>query len=184
MPSLKCTQKLLKVIGVQPVAGVESSSPSALLGDWYANLLVTARQKVLLFTNEPTLYSFAVLGVRKPDLDRIAEVFVEHLRLNLAHEEIPAHVIARVVSAYRDMTITRTDNRSVLGSMNDLAEMLEHYVFDAGGPGACNILEINKQLNQSPHKPLAWKSSAEVLRERLLSEVSIPGRPIRRVFVN
>lgn len=183
MPSLKCTQKLLKVLGVPPAPRVESPT-SSLLGDWYANLLTISRQKALLFTNEPTLYSFAVLGVRKPELDSIVQVFLEYLRLNLAHEEIPAHVIARLASEYRDMAIARTDNRSVLGSMNDVAEMLEHYVFDAGGVGDPDMLAINKQLNQSPHKPLAWKCSAEALRERLLGEVSIPGRPAKRVFLN
>jgi hypothetical protein len=183
MPTLKCTQKLLKALGVQSASRVESPGPS-LLGDWYANLLVISRQKVLLFTNEPTLYSFAVLGIRKRELARLIQIFLEHLRKNLAHEEIPVHIIDRLAAECRDLAITRTDNQSVLGSMNDLAEMLEHYVFDAGGAGGCDILEINKQLNQSPHKPLAWKYSAEILRERLLGSVSIPGRPARRVFVS
>ena len=183
MPTLRCTQKLLKAIGNQSVHPIEHSRPS-LLGDWYVNLLVIARQNALLFTNEATLYSFAVLGVRKAMLPNLISILMEHLKQNLSYENVPPYVIDRLVVEYRDLRLAETANRSVLGSMNDLADMLEHYVQDAGGSRACDVRQVNQQLNQSPHKPLGWKSAIDVLHERLLGAVAIPGRPQRRVFVN
>lgn len=183
IPNLRCTQKLLKAIGSRSVYPVEHSR-SALLGDWYANLLVIARQNALLFTNEATLYSFAVLGVRKPGLASLSSIFVEHLRRNLAYEDMPPYVINTLIAEYRNLGIAETANRSVLGSMNDLADLLEHYVQDAGGSGAGDVRQINQQLNRSPHKPLGWKSAIDVLHERLLGAVAVPGRPRSRVFVN
>lgn len=137
-----------------------------------------------LFTNEPTLYSFAVLGVKKATLSAIATLFAEHLKLSLTQEDIPTYVIDRLVAEYRNLSLAGTVNRSVLGSMNDLANLLEHYVQDAGGSGACDVRQINQQLNRTPHKPLGWKFAIDVLHERLLGAFAVPGRPRSRVFLN
>ena len=83
-----------------------------------------------------------------------------------------------------DLRLAETASRSVLGSMNDLARLLEQYVQDAGGPTACHLLEINQQLNRSPHKPLGWKFAIDVLHERLTGMVAVPGRPRSEVFLN
>ncbi len=183
MPTLRCTQKLLNAIGYTALPACEGATPT-LLGDWYANLLVLARQRALLFTNESTLYSFAVLEVRKGMLTRFAEVFIEQLTRNLAHEDIPPYVIERLVAEYRHMGIAGTASRSVLGSMNDVADMLTYYVQEAGGPAASQVLAINRQLNRSPHKPLAYKAAIAVLQERLLGTFAVPGPEPHRVFLN
>jgi len=181
MPRFKCTRKLLKALGVEPVA--QPDAQPTILGDWYGNLLSIARRHVVLFTNESTLYSFAVLGVRRVELRNIGNVFVEHLRLNLAHEDIPVEVIARVEAAYRVMGIARTDSRSVLGSMNDLAVLLEQYLLDPGMK-KLDVRDINKELNRTPHKPLGWKCAADVLHERLRGTCPVSHFPERRVCLN
>ena len=183
MPSLKCTRKLLREMGIQPATVAEIGKPS-LLGDWHVNLLRVSRRKVLLFTNEDALYSFVVLGVRKADLDRIAEVFVTNLRQNLTYEGIPTDLIDRIALEYREAAIAQTDNRSVLGSMNDLAWHLKHYVYDAGGIESCDVWAINGKLNQIPQRPLGWKFSAEVIHECLLGAAPIPLPPIRHLSLN
>ena len=182
MPILKCTQKLLKVIGIQPTS--QPDVPPTLLGDWSANLLSISRQKVLLFTNEATLYSFAVLGVRKAELSSLADLFLQNLRVNLAAEDMPEHVIAKVAAQYRGLRMGRTDNRSVLGSMNELAMLLRQDVVDAGGFGGCDLQAINRQLNRTPHRPLGGKFAADLLHERLVAPFVVPGRQERRVFLN
>jgi hypothetical protein len=174
---------LLTIIGIPRVIQGEETG-TTLLGDWYANLLVMARQRVLLFTNESTLYSFAVLEVKKEMLTRFAAIFLEQLTLNLAHEDIPPYVIERLVAEYRHMGIAGTTNRSVLGSMNDLADMLAYYVQEVEGPAASQVLAINRQLNRSPHKPLGWKFAVEVLRERLLGAFAVPGPQPSQLFLN
>jgi len=181
MPKLRCTQKLLKAIGSRSVHLIEQAQPT-LLGDWYANLLVIRRQHTLLFTNESTRYSFVVLDVKKAALPTITTLFVESLKLNLADEDIPPYVIDRLVADYCNLSLAGTANRSVLGSMNDLANLLEHYVRDT--EMASDVRQINRELNRTPHKPLGWKSAIDVLHERLLGAFAVPGRPRSRVFVN
>jgi len=85
---------------------------------------------------------------------------------------------------YRNLEIAGTANRSVVGSMNDLANLLEHHVRDAGGVAGCDVRAINRQLNRTPHKPLGWKFAAEALQERLLGVFIVPGPRPSRVFLN
>ena len=184
MPHLRCTRKLLSAIGCSQAAEAVEAKPVPTLGDWYANLLVISRKRVLLFTNEPTLYSFAVAGVRKAALPSLTRMFLEHLARNLADDHLPADVIQRLTGEYRNLEIAGTANRSVVGSMNDLANLLEHHVRDAGGVAGCDVRAINRQLNRTPHKPLGWKFAAEALQERLLGVFIVPGPRPSRVFLN
>ncbi len=183
MPSLRCTRKLLKAIGRTPLPAREEATPT-LLGDWYANLLRIRRGQALLFTNEATRYSFAVLGVRKAMLTDIAQVFRAQLTLNLVHEDVPPYVMERLDAESRQMGVAATASRSVLGSMNDLAYVLERYVCDAGGAAACDVRVLNAQLNRTPQKPLGWKFAIEALQERLLGVFAVPGPQPHRVFLN
>lgn len=183
MPRLKCTRKLLHVLRITTTSPPEDSRSEAGFGDWCAHLLNISRQKVLLFTHEPTLYSFAVLGLRVAVIRKITEVFLEHLQLNLQSEQVPAEVIERLVKDYRRLTITSTDNRRIIGSMNDLARHLTYHVLDAG-PMNADVLAINKQLNHMPHQPLGWKFAIEALRERVLGTASVPSHPPTTVFLN
>lgn len=169
MPRLRCTRKLLSVIGCPQSAETAEARPAPTrLGDWYANLLVIARQRALLFTNESTLYSFAVLGVRKATLTHLTKVFIEHLALNLADDGIPADVIQGVTGEYHHLEIAATASRHVVGSMNNVAALLERYVHDAGGVTGGAVRTINRQLNRMPHKPLGWAYAVERLQQRLL----------------
>ena len=76
MPVLRCTQKLLKERGVAPS---EAIAPVGTLGAWHSNLLRFDRQKCVLFTNDSTLYSMFVRGLRKPQFQRIKDVFGQSL---------------------------------------------------------------------------------------------------------
>ncbi len=184
MPYLRCTRKLLSAIGYSQVAADAEAEPAAALGDWYAHLLVISRQRVLLFTNEPTLYSFAVLGVRKAALTSLTKIFLEHLARNLADDNLPMDVIQRVMGEYRNVAIAGTASRRVVGSMNNLANLLEHLVRDAGGVAACDVRTLNAQFNQMPQQPLGWKFAIEALQERLLGVFVVPGPRPSRVFLN
>jgi len=184
MPHLRCTRKLLAAIGCPQAAEAVEAAPIPSLGDWYAHLLVISRKRVLLFTNEPTLYSFAVLRVRKAALSSITKTFLEHLAQNLASDDLPTDVIQRVVEEYRTVTIAGTASRRVVGSMNNLANLLEHHVRDAGVIATCDVRTLNAQFNHMPHQPLGWKFAIEALQERLLGVFVVPGPRPSRVFLN
>jgi hypothetical protein len=53
MMTLSCTRKLLDRAGVFTKA--ETAPPTTVLGDWYANLLFTRPQQLILCMNERSL---------------------------------------------------------------------------------------------------------------------------------
>jgi len=150
MTTLQCTLKLLKELGGTPSPPVASGSA---LGSWHANLLRFNRRKCILFTNDATLYSVFVPGLRKPDFQRIRGVLGQavfrSLRLG-GFRQSQIEAVLEEIDGPGELQITKTRNRSVLGSMNDLAFQLEWMVSDGGGVERCPIDEINQRINRIP----------------------------------
>ncbi len=53
MVTLRCTQKLMRRLGV-PVK-VATHAPTTILGDWYANLIYARPRQIVLCMNERSL---------------------------------------------------------------------------------------------------------------------------------
>lgn len=144
---LRCTLKLLKELGVVPL---ERDVQAGVLGSWHANLLRFERRKCVLFTNDATLYSVFVPGLRKPQFQRIAEVFGRALFRSLRLNGFSQKQIEAVLGEIAELAIAKTNNRSVLGSMNDLAYQLQFMIPSMGGLEYCSIDDVNQRLNRTP----------------------------------
>jgi len=144
------TQKLKDQININFLNTVEKYSP--VLWTWHAGLRVIARKKCILFTNDLTLYSFIVYGVNKKDLGNFLNLFKDNLILNLESENLTQQEIERIMSDSDKISITKTSNRSVLGSMNEFYRLIPFYIhngFDSNTEHI-NIIGINKKLNRTP----------------------------------
>ena len=51
MLQLKCTQKVLKELGIKPSVA-QAREPDTRLGHWYVNLFTVDRRKTFLFMND------------------------------------------------------------------------------------------------------------------------------------
>ena len=167
MQIIRATQKLLKELDVKGTILPKEVVPIAPLGPWYANLLRIDRRKCILFTHEETLYSFLVTGVRKKDLNNFRGLFSVHLGLNLQAENFPTSVIDLINKQNEKLEITKTTNRSTLGSMNDQSFAYKVHVEHEGGVDGCAMLEINKRINRTPMGALGYKYPIEKLAEKL-----------------
>lgn len=147
MAILRCTKKILTEIKIKPSENDELSDD---FGSWHCNLLRIDRRKCVLFTHDRTLYSFLVSGLTKPDFTNFNEVFRESVFKNLLNEQLPQNQIERFLDNNRKIEIAKTNNRSVLGSMTDLAFQLTYRVQDMGGLVNANIPELNHFLNRIP----------------------------------
>ena len=152
MLTLKCTQKAAKEFGHnrQALPEIPAEDNQALLGDWFVNLIKFGRTKSLIFVNAATLYSFLLMGYKKKDLQKISTLFNEALRFHLLAEAIPVEDIERVLSQYDTVTFAKTDSRSVLGSMNDLAWLYEVMIMSGGGLQLCDLTEATQNINRTP----------------------------------
>jgi hypothetical protein len=121
MFTLRCTRKLLRRLGATPSS--EAIAPTTVLGDWYANLLYTRPQQLVLAMNERSLLC-VVVPARDPDRlgSRLRDA-VSELLLDIG---VPAGRVDTEVQAMEPMATGATASRAILGCMNDAAFQLAH----------------------------------------------------------
>jgi hypothetical protein len=165
---LKCTQKAAKELGLirGNLLQIPPEENVTLLGDWFVNPLRFGYTKTLLFANAITLYSI-LAEYKKTDLVDIGQFFRTNLKLNLRLEEVERERISKVLAEYQEVTLAKTDSRSVLGSMNDLAWMYKHRIVDRGGTKETDLDQVVRDINRTPQLKRDGKYSIDLLKERL-----------------
>jgi len=164
MAFIRCTAKLIKELGIQPA---NTPDQPADLFDWHANMLRLARKKHVLFTNNQTLYSFLIRWTGKPQSGDFQEQFRLGLFQSLMSERLAESQVEYMLSGHTQVTITKTNNRSVLGSMNDLAFQIESMISVKDRLVDADLSEINRDLNRIPMGAIAYQYSIAELKRRL-----------------
>jgi hypothetical protein len=164
MAILKCTTKLLKELGVKPANDPDQSSS---LCDWHANMLWLDRKKYVLFTNDQTLYSLLVSWNKSPRSTDFMERFRLGLLKSLMSEGLAEAQVEYLLGEHAQITITKTNSRSVLGSMNDLAFQIKPMILVSDGLIDVNFSEVNRQLNRIPMSAIKYQFSIDELKRRL-----------------
>jgi hypothetical protein len=116
----RCTRKLLARLN-QDAREPEIESTTRL-GDWYGNILQIGRRQYLLFISERSRLP-VVLPIR--EAGRLVTVFSDAVGEVLAAIGVPAPDIADERAHMLDVRFGRTRNRSLLGTMNDFAFMVQ-----------------------------------------------------------
>jgi hypothetical protein len=162
MPSLiHCTQKLLAEIPNRLI------DPSISGESWHANLLPIDRRKCVLFSHDATLYSVFVPGLRKPEFEHLDEIFGQCLFKALMWDGFPQTLIEQMLEACRAIRFTRSNNRSVLGSMNDIRFHIGVNVEHDGGLTNIDLADLHHRLNHIPMGAIGYGYPVERLREYL-----------------
>jgi hypothetical protein len=120
--TLRCTRKLLRRLTATPSS--ELVAPTTVLGDWYANLLYTRPQQLVLAMNERSL--LCVLVPASPG-DQLGRRVREAVAALLPAIGVPADRVAAEVSAMESMAVGATASRAVLGCMTDATLQLQAY---------------------------------------------------------
>lgn len=167
MLQLKCTQKVLRELGLAPPAGRESRGPDTRLGHWYVNLFTVDRRKTFLFMNERTLLSFVIFGIKKSNVQGMPAVFMRGLVQLLTLEGFKPRDIDRALAGYETPELARTDSSRLLGNMNNLMDLYRHHILLEGGFASCDLDGIMLRINRTPQRNLGWVFSIEVTRELL-----------------
>ena len=165
MQYIRCTQKLLNELKVK--LPNELKVKFGFIGGWHSNLLHVERRKCVLFTNDKTLFSFFVPGLKKPEFNHFDELFRQYLFKSLLNEGFSQPQIERVLGEYQTIFFGKTNNRSVLGSMTDLSFKLEYHIKASGGLSYLDLMALNKQINRIPMKAIDHKYSIDVLSSML-----------------
>lgn len=138
----------------------ENSSASGLAG-WHANLLDINRKKCILFTNDRTLLHFLVPQLSRAEIRRLDEQFRSGLKRLLNAENVVGKRQSNILDEYREIGYAKSNNRSVLGSMNDLADNYTYHIQDKGGLEHCDLMNIIRGLNRMPMGAIDYNSPIE-----------------------
>jgi hypothetical protein len=156
---IHCTQKLLMEIPGR------LADPTASGESWHANLLHVDRRKCVLFTHDKTLFSVFVPGLKKPEFAHLDEVFGQRVFKALVWGEFSQSQVERMLDDCREIRFTRSSNRSVMGSMNDMRFHIKWRVEDAGGLENIDLAQFHHELNRIPFKAVDYEYPVELLKK-------------------
>jgi hypothetical protein len=120
-----------------------------VLGNWGALSFPTQLGDVVILANQRTmLCALAPLGSLEDMVVRLRSV----VRAELERLGVPLEKIESEDDALADLSLAKSSDRSLLGSMNDLAGHVQWYVEDElAARRRPDIERIQLQLNETPH---------------------------------
>ncbi|NBB90502.1 MAG: hypothetical protein GVY23_04760 [Spirochaetes bacterium] len=147
---IRCTQKVARKIKVE----LPDSSPESTESEWYTNLFRHRGEQFLVFTESTTLLSVVVRGrgiTSKQSFLRSFEAAVDDYCRNRAMASVLG---AEIAFRPNEAEFHKTNNRRILGSMNDLIysakvqlEMHER-----------SLLDLSDRLNETPMSYLGYSN--------------------------
>jgi hypothetical protein len=161
---IRLSQKLAKKIKVSPTRILPpDANPFA---DWSTRLFIAYRAHYILLTNTASLYSAVMQGAGvsfdgeflSRGLSQIRELMVDD-----GLELIYTRLVAPSTAAIR---FSKALNRSVTGSMNDLAFYAKMWLTD----GDLSPHDVSFKLNEIPMSALGYANSREALKSLTLEE--------------
>ena len=140
---------------------IEDYSP---IENYHCNLLKFGRENVLLITNDETLYSFIIFGLKSNDFKNIEDVIREGIFKLLIDGGFPQHQFEKILSSMEKFNYTKTSNRSVISSMNDMKKHIGVWLYRSD-------YEINQKINDIPFKKNGYEKSKKLFMKLLEESV-------------
>ena len=155
-------------MGLKNSALAEATLEAGLLGAWHANLIYVNRKKCVLFVNDKTLYNFVVINLSRAKIKELDSIFVQYLFLNLFQEGFSEELVKRLTQEYDTVQFSKTDSKSTLGAMNDLAFHYKLYLQTEGEDALPSIIH---KLNRMPMGAQNYNYSIESLMKHIEKEI-------------
>ena len=159
---VRCTRKLLKLLDGTPADCVPDTS--AALGNWYANVVETVAGDLIVFANERSLLSVAI-PVQMAD--RLFTEFPARVYNLLRMIGVPTDVALRECAELESVVLARTESRSVLGSLNEIALHYQLVAERDSGRGTLSLSAVERRLSQYLHGPLNYVHPADIATQIL-----------------
>lgn len=161
MTTLRCTAKALKRF---KLTAEDSPPPSeGRLGDWYVNLLNVGHHRLVLCVSEKSLLP-VLCPARKTEFPSQLYLYVAEMLLEAVGVE--PDIAAREAITLKDARIGRTNDKSILGVMNDYRRMAPYHL-EVESP-----FETALRLAEAPFNRLGFLSPIERTRQLLAVSMS------------
>ncbi|RAR41053.1 hypothetical protein DP091_25930 [Paenibacillus sp. MDMC362] len=151
---LRFTQSLMKDMKVTP-----NDFDGSALFSWHANIYKLNNRKHILFVNDFSRLCIIIDGVRTSQLTLLKEKFQATLKAYLTAEEVEEKSIVQYMKYTSEMMISRTNNRSVLGTMKEISIFESDDFID-------NIQRL-KWLNRLIYKPIDYNEPIKEFKKHI-----------------
>ncbi|MGE4290616.1 MAG: hypothetical protein AB7E32_00275 [Desulfovibrio sp.] len=149
MAYIGCTQKLATEFKDRQLT---DDTIQAGIHGWHANLYRFYRRKSVLAVNDETRFAVFLPGLRTSEFQDFENLFRACLKRELLRFGVTKGNAAKVLLALGPLSFGKTHNRSVLGTINDMALCLEVQLQRLGGlPENDDDLDwLSKSINETP----------------------------------
>ncbi|WP_339272611.1 hypothetical protein NYE54_14330 [Paenibacillus sp. FSL K6-1330] len=155
MLTLRLTKDLLKDMKTTPVEDINA----APFLSWHVNIYNLNKRKHIVFVNDLTRLAIIIDGIRTGQIERMKDKFLLTLREYLLREGVDESLINRYLANGAEVVVSKTNNRSVLGTMKEVTWFIEDDFND-------NIERL-KWLNRMIHKPIDYMEPISYFKESL-----------------
>jgi uncharacterized protein DUF6933 len=164
MVTLRCTQKLLRRVGI--AAKTNTMPPTTVLGDWYANIVYSRPQQLVVCMNERSLL-LVLLPAR--DAKNIGSRLRASVISLLTRIGTPAATCDAEAQAMNEFAFGPTANRSVLGCLNEAMFALS---LEFASPRFSSIPELEDYFSEYIYRATQYQPPRE-LAVQLLAARSV-----------
>ena len=154
---LRCTLRLLDLIGTKSIVAIEPSSE-----DWYGTTFWLEGRKCVLLVQASTLYSALALDIRVGDLRPPGGFAFTQVVRALSRDGLPRETFGAIDA--HDVRLAKTVDRSVVGSMNDMVHQIRHIIGSMGGLACCDPSEVHRLLHETPNGARGYATPLELVR--------------------
>ena len=160
-----CTKKVLDKI--QKHKTIENNKEGIGFYNWYVDRINLERKNYYLFTNSKTLFSFFVYAGTQKEIKNIESIFKNKLKEQIIREiGSNPNYLKRVFPTNKNYRFLKTNNRSVLGSMNDFKIQIKVQIQHKGELKNTYDL-INHLINEMPMGYLNYRQPIKVMKKEL-----------------
>ena len=165
MQLIRCTAKLRKEMGLSKKDLFEGASPEGRFGQWHANLIYIFGRKCVVFINDRTLLNFIQPDVRRAQIRTLDDLFRDGLRPVLEDQDLTQEQMDAIMSEYREVDYAKSNDRSVLGSLNEVAFQYEYHLKALGRVTPEDVRFRIYQTNRMPMGAQDYATGSQALHE-------------------
>lgn len=158
---IQCTKKLQDTLKVKAEAVPSEAEP---LAKWHGNIFTLNRRKCLLLTHDESRYSLYFFGVTQKSLANLPKLFRERLKRELMRDDFTIAQVEKMLATVGEVSFAKSSSRSVLGTMNDMVQMIKHMAVYRETPDE-NL--HTAYINSTPYKIGEYAYPKEVLKTLL-----------------
>jgi hypothetical protein len=156
---LRATNKLARKLKIQSLQ--KYGQKVSAFEEWYGHLFTADRIQYILLTNAYSLYSCVFPAKGVTTLRAFADLSGYWLTEVIKNDGCDDIIRRIVIQSYETIDVYATNNKGVLGSMNDMIANSKFYLSEYN----LNPIKISKQLNDMPFGYLKYKNPSVVINE-------------------